>query len=745
MTENGFDVLGVSSEGKELDDIKKEEGISVCVLNMTRTISPFRDLKSFWQMYRLFVKEKPLIVHSHTPKAGIVSMFAAKLAGVPIRLHTVAGLPLMEARGIKRIILNAVEKLTYTFATKVYPNSNGLYDFILSNKFAPKHKLQVIANGSSNGIDTTHFSTKNITKEQTNNLKINLGILPDDFVYVFVGRLVGDKGINELVIAFAQLKTFNSKLLLVGPFENDLDPLQPETLLEIKNNPNIISVGFQEDVRPFLAISDCFVFPSYREGFPNVVMQAGAMGLPSIVTNINGCNEIIIEGQNGTLIPIKNWKLLKDAMIKMKEDVAWRDSLQANSRSLIINRYKQELVWDFLLKEYKKFLARDKFKLFRTSTVPVSLDYLLKGQLRFLNQYFEVVAVSGEDAHLRTVAEREQVRVVPLTMQRAIRPFHDLVALWRLYWLFRTERPQIVHSITPKAGLLSMLAAKMAGVPVRMHTFTGLIFPSRTGVMQRLLIQMDRLLCWAATHIYPEGNGVQHDLLHYKITSKPLQVLANGNVNGIDLEFFSCGQVSTEQKDQLQQELGLKPNDFVYIFVGRLVGDKGINELISAFSQLETPNSKLLLVGPFEPELDPLQPETLKVIESHPNIISVGFQSDVRPYFAVSDCLVFPSYREGFPNVVMQAGAMGLPSIVTDINGCNEIIVEGENGTIIPVKNVATLVDAMQKMIYDTSYYHHLRQNARPMIQSRYEQRVVWEALLAEYNSLLAQYNSTKG
>lgn len=376
-------------------------------------------------------------------------------------------------------------------------------------------------------------------------------------------------------------------------------------------------------------------------------------------------------------------------------------------------------------------------KIIRTATVPISLDYLLKGQLKFLNQHFEVVAVSGEDEHLRTVAEREQVRTIPLTMQRAIRPLHDLVALWKLYRLFKKERPQIVHSITPKAGLLSMVAAKMAGVPVRMHTFTGLIFPSRTGVMKHLLIQMDRLLCWSATHIYPEGKGVKHDLQYYKITSKPLQVLANGNVNGIDLEFFSSTQVSPDQKYQLQQELGLKPNDFVYIFVGRLVGDKGINELISAFSQLETPNSKLLLVGPFETELDPLQPETLKVIKTHPNIISVGFQSDVRPYFAISDCLVFPSYREGFPNVVMQAGAMGLPSIVTDINGCNEIIVEGENGTIIPVKNVATLVDAMQKMIYDTSYYHHLRQNARPMIQSRYEQRVVWEALLEEYRRVL--------
>lgn len=378
-----------------------------------------------------------------------------------------------------------------------------------------------------------------------------------------------------------------------------------------------------------------------------------------------------------------------------------------------------------------------KTKIIRTSTVPVSLNHLLKGQLRFLNQHFEVVAVSGEDAHLQAVAEREQIRVVPLKMERAIRPFQDLLSLWQLFWLFKKERPQIVHSITPKAGLLSMLAAKMAGVPIRMHTFTGLIFPSRSGFMQKLLIKMDQLLCWAATNIYPEGNGVKLDLINYGITSKPLKVLANGNVNGIDLEFFSCTQIYSEQKEQLRQELVLQPNDFVFIFVGRLVGDKGINELIEAFFKLQTPNSKLLLVGSFESELDPLQPETLKVIETHPNIISVGFQSDVRPYFAVSDCLVFPSYREGFPNVVMQAGAMGLPSIVTDINGCNEIIVEGENGTIIPVKNIEAIKTAMQKMMNNKEFYLKLKENARPMIQSRYEQRVVWEALLEEYRRVL--------
>lgn len=375
-------------------------------------------------------------------------------------------------------------------------------------------------------------------------------------------------------------------------------------------------------------------------------------------------------------------------------------------------------------------------KVIRTSTVALSLDFLLKGQLAFLNQYFEVIAVSGEDEHLRAVAQREEVRTIPLQMQRTISPLKDLVSLWQLYWLFKKEQPQIVHSITPKAGLLSMIAAKLAGVPVRIHTFTGLIFPSKKGVLQRLLIAMDRVLCYCATQVYPEGEGVRNDLIHYKITSKPLKVIASGNVNGIDTAYFSKEQVSCQEQQKLKKELGINENDFVFIFVGRLVGDKGINELVSAFSQLPTSNSRLLLVGPFESDLDPLQSNTLNEIQSNPNIITVGFQTDVRLYYSIADCLVFPSYREGFPNVVLQAGAMGLPAIVTDINGSNEIIVDGENGIIIPAQNTIALQEAMLRMIPKGAFYNQLQQNARKMIVSRYEQKVVWEAILEEYRKL---------
>jgi glycosyltransferase involved in cell wall biosynthesis len=358
MTQNGFEVIGVASTGKELYEVQETEGIRVVGLNMTRTIAPFKDIVSLWQMYQLCKKEKPTIVHSHTPKAGIIAMLGAKLAGVPIRLHTVAGLPLMEITGLKRKLLNWVEKITYSCASKVYPNSRGLYDFILNNHFTTEKKLKIIANGSSNGIDTSHFSHEKITEDECINLKVKLGILPEDFVFIFVGRLVGDKGINELVIAYSQLKTPNSKLLLVGPLETELDPLQPEILEEIESNPNIINVGFQSDVRPYFAISDCLVFPSYREGFPNVVMQAGAMGLPCIVSDINGCNEIIMQGENGVIIPVKNVEAIKVAMFKMCNDIKWYQILKQNSRKLIQQRYEQQVVWKELLGEYNKLISQ---------------------------------------------------------------------------------------------------------------------------------------------------------------------------------------------------------------------------------------------------------------------------------------------------------------------------------------------------------------------------------------------------
>lgn len=379
-----------------------------------------------------------------------------------------------------------------------------------------------------------------------------------------------------------------------------------------------------------------------------------------------------------------------------------------------------------------------KKKLIRTSTIALSLDVLLKGQLAFLDKVYDVVAVSGEDNHLENVRNREKVRTINVSIQRQISPLKDIISLYKLYRVFKKEKPFIVHSITPKAGLLSMTAAYFAGVPHRIHTFTGLIFPSKTGLMKQILILMDKILCVFATEIFPEGNGVKNDLIQYKITKKTLKVIANGNVNGIDINYFSKEHFSFAQKTALKESLQIAETDFVFVFVGRLVSDKGINEAVSAFKKIRItyPHAKFLLVGPLESELDPLDVETLEAINHCTGIISVGYQQDVRPYLAISDCLVFPSYREGFPNVVMQAGAMELPSIVSDINGCNEIIIQNKNGLIIPPKSEQQLLDALQLILDDEALRLKMKNNSRGMIVERYEQNVVWRALLGEYQKM---------
>jgi glycosyltransferase involved in cell wall biosynthesis len=350
-----YNVSAVSSDGDLLNVVKYVEGVNVIPINMTRKITPLTDLKSAWELYLLFKKEKPFIVHTHTPKAGTVGMLAAKIAGVPNRLHTVAGLPLLEVSGLKRKLLNCVEKITYSCATRVYPNSLGLRGIILENKFVNADKLKVIGLGSSNGIDTNHYTPDAFSLFDRIQLRNELGIGQNDFVFIFVGRLVGDKGINELVEAFISLTTkyANVRLLLLGDTETDLDPLTDQTLHEVLNNKSIISVGFQDDVRKFFFASDTLVFPSYREGFPNVVMQAGSMGLPCIVSNINGCNEIIIEGENGIIIPVKQVEPILQAMDKMYTNVEYRNELRTKARQLIVERYEQRFVWEAILKEYK--------------------------------------------------------------------------------------------------------------------------------------------------------------------------------------------------------------------------------------------------------------------------------------------------------------------------------------------------------------------------------------------------------
>lgn len=372
-------------------------------------------------------------------------------------------------------------------------------------------------------------------------------------------------------------------------------------------------------------------------------------------------------------------------------------------------------------------------KIIRCSTVPSSLDSFCKGLLKELSHEYEVIALSSPSERLDNLGIHEGIRTISVPMERRIAPLKDIKSLLLLIRILYKEKPHIVHSMTPKAGLLCMLASWICRVPVRIHTFTGLVFPTSEGLQKKILMFTDTLTCACATHIIPEGEGVKKDLLSHGITRKPLKVLGYGNVRGIDLKHYDRSPEVMKYANSLR-----KTELFSFIFIGRILKDKGINELIKAFSQLSKENDKvqLILVGPNESNIDPVSDITRHEIETNPLIISVGRQNDVRPWLAASDALVFPSYREGFPNVVIEAGAMGLPSIVTDINGSREIIQEGVNGIIIPPRNADSLYYAMKRFTKEPDFVATLASKARLMVSSRYEQGFVRKCLFEFYNEI---------
>ena len=376
-------------------------------------------------------------------------------------------------------------------------------------------------------------------------------------------------------------------------------------------------------------------------------------------------------------------------------------------------------------------------KIIRAFTISWSMDFVT-GILPDLQKKYEVVLLSSPGPELNDAENQYGIRGIRIPMERQISLFHDVVSLLRLIITFIKERPTMVHSMTPKAGLLCMIAAWLTRVPVRVHTFTGLVFPTTTGIKRKILMMTDAITCACATHVIPEGKGVMMDLQNNGITKKSMKVLGYGNIKGVDMMHFSRRPEVMELAPKLKKE-----GVFTFLFVGRVVGDKGINELCKAMEKLSGfAPVRLVLVGPNEDDLDPISQEAKDLMANNPAIEYVGekYGEELLAYYAAADCFVLPSYREGFPNTVLEAGAMGLPCIVTDINGSREIIVEGENGVIVPPRNADALFQAMLEMVRNKPNRDYMVGKARTMIESRFEQSFVQKCLMDFYDEILENH-----
>ena len=381
-------------------------------------------------------------------------------------------------------------------------------------------------------------------------------------------------------------------------------------------------------------------------------------------------------------------------------------------------------------------------KLIRITTAPISLNVLLRGQMRYMNENgFEVVMVSSDGTELETVRANEQCRHHIIPMTRRMTPFGDLRCLWLLYRFFKKEKPDIVHSHTPKAGLLAMLAARFAGVKIRIHTIAGLRFVTTKGISRKVLIAMEKLTGKAATHVWPNSFSLERYVKKNKLVSdKKLEVIGHGSSNGVSLLRYSTQALKKDKLEEIKKLIKYDPSLNYFLSVGRIVHDKGMDELLNAFVRIHSanPDTRLVLVGAFEDYVDPVSDKARQLIQTHPAVIMAGWSDAVEYFMHLSFALVHPSHREGFPNVLLQAGAMSCPIICSRIDGNIDIVEHSSTGLIFEVKNEEELFQQMQYALDNPLVLQQYAKTLRHHIEQHFDQPQVHSLLRKKYLELLA-------
>lgn len=379
-------------------------------------------------------------------------------------------------------------------------------------------------------------------------------------------------------------------------------------------------------------------------------------------------------------------------------------------------------------------------RLIHITTVPHTLHFLI-GQISYMREAgIEIEAISSTDEKLGIFLKQEPIRHHPVTMSRSLSPIRDLAACWRLYRILRQRRPDIVHVHTPKAGLLGMLAACLAGVPVRIHHIHGLRFTTLTGWKRQLVLTCEQAACRMATRVFCVSPSAMTTAIEAGVVAEDqVQVLLNGSINGMDaIGRFDPDQLPADARAETRERLGI-PNDAVVVgFIGRFVTDKGLGELAEAWQtiRVENPNAHLLLVGYFEDQ-DPLDATLRSQLEQDERVHISGYDPETPPLYASMDVFCLPTYREGLPYVLLEASAMRLPIVATRVTGCVDAVEDGITGTLVKPRDSAALATALIRYIEDESLRQWHGTSGRTNVLENFEPQAMWQAVLDEYTAAL--------
>ena len=697
-------------------------------------------ISALQQMTKLFKQEKFDLIQYCTPNAAFYASIAGKRARIPVRLYCQWGMVYVSMKGIKRRIFKSIEHQICHLSTHIQPDSFGNLRFGSEEKLYPAEKGSVVWNGSTGGIDlgTFDISQKQLWRQE---IRQQYHIPEDTFVFGFVGRVTGDKGINELLTAYAQVRKNlpNTKLLLVGRTEKEAS-LDPKLLQWAKEQSDIIFAGPQTGIQRYYAAMDVFVLPSYREGFGSVVIEAEAMELPVIATNIPGPNEAMKDGHSGLLIPKKDAAALAQTMEQLCAQRELCRNLGANGRVYVAERYEQQAFYRHILQNRQTLLdeAHRPKRICFVTTIHTTLDSFVVKLAEYLHDHcdYDITFICNPNEKFQASLP-DYIHFHPIPMERGI-SLRGLMAMLKMRKIFHKEKFDLVQYSTPNASLYASLAGWLARIPVRLYCQWGIAYVGFSGFKRKIFKTIEKTVCRLSTWVEPDSFG-NLNFSHAEGLYPPEKgsVNWNGSASGVDLRKFDRSYKDLWRQEK-RRELGIPQDDFVYCFVGRINGDKGINELLTASRKLLEQNPKLWLILVGNPEKSASVDSSLyEWAQCCDHVLFTGYTHVVEQYLAAADAYVLPSYREGFGSAVIEAEAMVLPVIVTDIPGPTDAMLRNETGLVVPKKDSEALGTAMNTLAEDSALCTRFGEAGFRFASENFEQNELFRRILIDRKNLL--------
>lgn len=732
MRDAGWDVTAVCSDGPEIPGLR-ERGYDIETVHIERSFNLFRHIGSTRALIRLFKARRFDVVHVHTPVAALIGRVAARMAGVPTIVYTAHGFYFHdEMPAWKRRIFVWLEKFGAAFTDLLFTQSEEDARTAEIESLAPPGRVLPIGNG----VDPSRFDPERIGDGTA--MRMQLGIPEDAFVVGIIARMVEEKGVGEFLQAAVEVAEKNSNVhfLMIGErlssdhagnVTGDLE----RALAVLADRLTV--TGARSDVPELLAAMDVFCLPSWREGMPRTIIEAMMMAKPVVATNIRGSREEVVPGETGYLVPTRDPQALAEAFLRCASDIEVAREMGAAGRRRALQLYDERRVVALQvgrIGEHLRFTDPAMRRICIVLTSPFAYESFIRPHAERLAREHAVTVCFNREESSIPAHFPPGVRFVPMQIVRDIAPLRDFLALFRAWRFLRRERFHLVFSITPKGGMVAMLAACFAGVPSRVHCFTGQVWATRRGLARSALQLVDRILSLAGTHLLADSESQMHFLVEENVVPRDkIRVLGSGSICGVDTGRFRPNQIARES---IRAKYGVADDEDCIVYVGRLTIEKGVPDLVEAYRRLRRhyPRLRLMLVGPDEGGLS-------NAWRSVEGIVITGYTQEAHAFMAAGDIFCLPSYREGFGSVLIEAGAVGLPVIASSVYGITDAVVAGETGLLHVPGDVGQLCDRIERLLADPAQWIAMGNAARARATECFDQRRVCENYAVFFNAIM--------